>query len=340
MKGFKIVRGLGIKQSVKLFLILGCPVLLTSASIARAQSSSTQDAPLPHYIAALGDSMTEGMLADYSYEEGISMWQIVGMLKYAEIKDPEKRLQAFRHDYADVKRSWATGDDQQGLVYSHFKRLAKYTANVEAYNFAISGSDSGDLNKQVDSLFKYQLDQGIQFDYVTIMIGANDLAFEKLEDVTSPQHYVAHIETAMTRLLEQNPEMEIYVVGVPNIFKIFEDTRDLVVKKILGKTYTCTDLRTMVYGDNIMFRPEDINSYVAIKAIYYQYQTGTIEMIKRLQKEFPNAYLKTYQTYGSRLKSKKVISIDCFHPSQWGQAELADLSWKAGFWPNLARNSE
>ena len=58
-------------------------------------------------------------------------------------------------------------------------------------------------------------------------------------------------------------------------------------------------------------------------------------MVNRLQEEFPSAHLKTIQNLRSKQLTKKLVSVDCFHPSEWGQAELAEKTWLAGFWPNL-----
>jgi len=308
--------------------------LLFSAGLI-AHEVNSWDIPLPHSYAALGDSMTEALLSDYSVETGIPNADLVRMMKFLEISDPTERLVSFRSNYAALDKSWATGGDEENLVVSHYERLKAYVPDIEAFNFSVTGAESIDLAHQVDAVLSYQDQRSFSFDYVTIMIGANDVGSETLDGITAPPIFVGRIETALRRLLNQNPDLEALVVGVPDIQSVFKDTEGLVVKRVLGNDISCGFIRRTIYGDFAVFKVEDEELTGQVTEILSQYRLGTTEMVNRLQEEFPSAHLKTIQNLRSKQLTKKLVSVDCFHPSEWGQAELAEKTWLAGFWPNL-----
>jgi len=279
--------------------------------------------------------MTEALLSDYSVETGIPNAELVRMMKFLEISDPTERLVSFRSNYAALDKSWATGGDEENLVVSHFERLKAYVPNIEAFNFSVTGAESVDLAHQVDAVLSYQDGQNFLFDYITIMIGANDIGSETLDGITAAPIFVGRIESALRRLLNQNPELEALIVGVPDIQSVFRETEGLVVKRVLGNDLSCGFIRRTIYGDFAVFKVEDEELTRQVSEILSQYRTGTIEMVARLQEEFPSSYLKTIQNLRSKQLTKKLVSVDCFHPSEWGQAELAEKTWLGGFWPTM-----
>lgn len=296
--------------------------------------ASQGEAPLPRAMAVLGDSISEGMFSGFSLEHPPTTGQVLAILQLAATTSGASRMEAFRKKYAKPERSWATGTSVSDLVTSHLERLRSENPKTAGFNFAVSGNESKNLPEQVDALLKTESDQKAKIDYVTVLIGANDFNHEKLEEITPPLVYAANLEAAFRRLLAANPNRSLFVVGIPDVLKVFRESENFELV-ILGKRYTCDEIRKEVYGDLIVFKSKDQVVMDKLATMFRQYRDATVRIVERLQEDFPQARIKTSQDPMNPTQVFKALSVDCFHPSEWGQAELAELSWKAGFWPFL-----
>jgi len=306
---------------------------LISVIFVGLDSVSSQD--LPRRMASLGDSITEGVLADYSYENRMRTGEIFGLLRFLQIDDIHKRIEAFRKAFAAYDKSWAIGNSQTSFVRSHFRRIQSRVPELVAENFAVAGSTSHALDSQVTRLLQRQEEGGGLFDYVTILIGSNDFGVKTVEDITHPERFKANLKQAASRLLEHNPELELLIVGLPNVLDIFEATKSLVVEDILGNVVNCDDTRKLIYGKYPVFEGRSGSHVGMIEALMQDYVLASQELVSELKQSYPYAFIKYTGIIHSRLNPRKVISTDCFHPSEWGQAELAEISWRQGFWPDL-----
>lgn len=293
-----------------------------------------EEADYPKAMAVLGDSISEGILADYSYENGLRARELFRMIGFLNIRDKEERINAFRKHYAARDKAWASGDNEESIVLSHYRRLKKVAPDLYAQNFAVAGAESIELESQVDQLLAHEKEFGVEFDYVLLMIGGNDLKKDSLERIPSAVQFVGNVETQLRRILETRDFSYIFILGIPDIFKIFEETKDLVVARIFGKPYTCDDLRRRIYN-SVLFSQESSGTEWTVKPIFEQYHSGLESLLERLSDEFPKFRFKIHHSYPSGQNAEKIISVDCFHPSEWGQAELAEISWRNGFWPEL-----
>lgn len=289
----------------------------------------------PSAMAVLGDSMSEAILADFSKEEGLGAGEAFRMLRLAGIEDPKERRDAFRERYAARSKAWATGSSDEDLVESHFERLLEYSPDLKAFNFAVASSKAEDLSPQVDQLLEVQESEDLRFDYISVLIGANDLSGETYKEMTPVMEYASHIEKALQRIIDVNQEMKILLVGVPPILKVFEETRDSVAYRLLGRSISCNQIRRSVYGNNLVFDTDHAETYKKVRAIYEQYQNALVGIEDRILESSPSVEIRAVVHYDTVQKSDKIISVDCFHPSEFGQAELAEVTWINGFWPDL-----
>lgn len=296
-------------------------------------SLMADEVSLPHAMAALGDSMTEGMLTDFSIERPPNLAQVVYIIGGAS--DHDQRFEFFRKHYAKPAHSWAAGNDDTDIVYSHFERLKKLQPQITMQNFAVSGAESKDLSDQVDRLLLSERESGVYFDYVTLMIGANDLGRERVEDFVSPMVYQKNIESQLRRLLDENRDRRILLVGLPPVHDVFEASAPFKAYSVFGKSILCGEMRKMVYGPMALFKPEVSDAYETSKTIFALYQIAVQSAADQLQQDFPTAKIKAVVNYKGGKTSKKTLSVDCFHPSVWGQAELAEVTWRRGFWASV-----
>jgi len=291
--------------------------------------------PVPKAMAVLGDSMSEGMLADYSLEKKPGFADIVNLVWIGSENNETLRINAYRQSFAAKSKSWSGGNDPKDLVVSHFERLRELNHDLVEANFAVSGDESKGLEAQVDQFLQAERSEGIVFDYVTLMIGANDLAQVAVEDLVSPQKYISNVERALRRILSANRDRRIFIVGLPNVHKIFEESKDFSVYKFWYDSLKCDSMRRQVYGPKLMFFPDREEDYRKTKEIVSEYREALGDLVEKLSMEFYSTSFKFLKEYRLPTNIKKALSIDCFHPSEWGQAELAELTWAGSFWPNI-----
>ncbi|MDB5038040.1 MAG: plb1 [Bacteriovoracaceae bacterium] len=293
-----------------------------------------EQVPLPSAMAVLGDSISEGLMSEFSIERAPGLLQVISMIRLVSGLTGIDRINVFRKEYAKSEHSWSTGTDDSDIVFSHLERLQTARPDIKGFNFAISGTETKNLMGQIDKFLEVEDSQNILIDYVTLLIGANDLWGTQLEEIVSPLVYAGHIESALRRLLEKNPNRMILIVGLPHVHDLFEKSSELVALDILGHAIKCQDMRTNIYGDAIIFKPKDPN-YQATKLIVALYQKGLEEVAARLRSDYPKAHVKAIHDYDIPGVINKTLSADCFHPSLWGQAMLAEGTWRHGFWPDL-----
>ncbi len=280
--------------------------------------------------------MSEALLAGFSLENPPSLGEVITMAAIATSNDTkEERLAAFRKLYAKESLSWATGSGANDIVLSHYERLKTAEPDLVKFNFAVSGAESSDLSDQLTLLFDQERKVGKPIEYVTIFIGANDLGSATSDSITSPIQFVGNIEAMARQLLQSYQERFILFVGLPQIHQVFEKSEKLEAYKLLGWDINCGDMRRKVYGNMTIFQPDQEQAYQQTKAIFAAYERGIAALPERLSLEFPKAQLKAVTGYKNPLGVAKSLSIDCFHPSEWGQAALAEMTWNGGFWPEL-----
>lgn len=289
--------------------------------------------PLPDRIAVIGDSLSEALFVNQPLEKGLSTRDLFRLLGISNIRDPQKRIEAAREAYADHGRVWSSGDNFESKVFSHYRRINFLGRSLYSENYAVSGSMVVDLEAQVDQLLASQEASGIPFDYVTVAIGANDFNVEEIEDLPYADALTWGVEKQLRRIVEANPTVAIFWLGLPNILEIFESTEHIRVTRVFGRSYNCAQVRNMILGDSVLFRRDDTRVYSRVQRLLEDYQWESIRTIERLQEEFPSAYFKTVQAYsGFHQNYEKVLAFDCFHPSEVGQATMAEISWLYGFW--------
>jgi len=307
---------------------------LIGAFVSISTVSAEAILPYPKAMATLGDSIAEGMLAGYSLEKPPSLGTALNLLWLSSDADKNQRMSVFRKKLARPDLSWAAGSNTRSVVKSHAERLQEFVPDLKVSNFAISGNTSFDLAAQVDELLAAEDRQALNFDYVTLMIGANDLAEEDNSKITSPLEYIGNIETSLRRVLDKDPHRYILVSSLPDVHSIFEQSQGFAAISAFGEEIKCGKMRRTIYGPKTVFVPENVDAYNLTKEIMSQYREGLNSLVERLQMEYPETNLRMVRHIPDPLNVKKALSIDCFHPSEWGQAELAEVTWKQGFWPH------
>lgn len=121
--------------------------------------------------------------------------------------------------------------------------------------------------------------------------------------------------------------------------RFFETFETLVAYSALGTKLACKEIREKVYGKAIIFdRLHD--NYQRAKMMIEMYRNALLQAANTLRGQFPQARIKVIHDYEAPSLAFKSLSTDCFHPSLWGQALLAEVTWAYGFWPDLVSDDE
>lgn len=228
----------------------------------------------PFKIAALGDSITTGFNTGGFFDQ--------------------KEL------------SWSTGRDQR--VESHVKRLTQRFTVVQGRNFAVAGAKVNDvLTRQLANAVVYQPD------YVTVMIGANDVCGQ-----TPLTQFENDVEIILATLTTRLPNVKIQMVPIPDLGRLrevgLEDSQCQRKWNLLNMCRSLLHARATGQERQVVLeRLEHANDILAAASARYP-DHASIDMT-----------LASYE-----FERRHISSVDCFHPSIAGQNLIAELSWSTG----------
>ena len=258
--------------------------LLLSGLIPAAVGAA--EVPLPDSMAAVGDSITQAA----------STGGTLGA------------------DYP--ANSWSTGTNS--TVNSHYLRLLAQGAPVSGqnHNRSVSGAKMVDLDAQMANVV------GLQPDYVTVLIGGNDLCTDTVEQMTSVTSFRAQFEAAMSRVVA-GTSAHIYVVSIPDVYQLWELFKgNFWARFIWSSGNICQSL----LANPTSTQQVDVDRRAAVKQRNIDYNTQLREVCAL----HPRCRFDGNAVFSTRFTTNDV-SGDYFHPSLAGQAKLSAVSWGAGY---------
>lgn len=218
---------------------------------------------------------------------------------------------------SNPEHSWSTGYDSSDGIFSHYERILASNATISGknYNDAVSGANMKDAPSQADNAVSQNAE------YVTFLMGGNDVCTSSKDTMTSVSSYESDFRTAMNKLATGLPNAKLYVVSIPDVYqlwKLFKDDRKAtrvwdsfkICQSMLAKTNTETD-RQYVRQRNI-----DFNS-----------------ILKNVCAEHTQCLYDGDAVFNYQFTKNDVSTVDYFHPSKTGQKNLADVTWSSGYWP-------
>ena len=257
-------------------------VFIFSAWMLTFSQMSSGQANQKIYTGALGDSMTAGLNADAPFDQ--------------------------RH------RNWSDGLE----INSHAVRLAKkFGVEVISKNVSVSGSRIENLASQTAKL----LEDNYKPDYVTILIGANNICDGDLrvEGLSSLGKNL--LSESIQSLIRANENVKIIVGAIPKIDFLYE---------LLHEDATCQEnWRAFNVCDKLL------------RSTKFQREKGVVRWnaYNEMQKEVSAMYPKNVK-FTSKISEEifgveDISRIDCFHPNMAGQGKIAETTWQEGWYPDL-----
>lgn len=259
-------------------------LLLTSLLAATA---SAADPPLPTSMAAVGDSITQAASS-------------AGSLG------------------ADApQNSWSTGSSQ--TVQSHALRLQALGAPLadRIYNRSVSGAKAIDLNGQMQGV------ADLDPDYVTVLIGGNDLCTDTVEGMTRVTDFRAQIDAALASLMNGTAQTRVYVVSIPDVYQLWNLFKNNFWARFI---WSSADICQSLLANPTSTQRADVERRATVRQRNIDYNAQLAQACAA----WARCLFDGNAVFGTPFTSSDV-SGDYFHPSVTGQAKLASVSWAAGY---------
>ena len=216
-----------------------------------------------------------------------------------------------------VEMSWATGTDKD--LNSHWQRLG--LGNREGnHNLAVSGARVAGLASQVEAAV------GVRPDYVTVLIGANDACAADEAGMTSVADYGRAFDAGLDTLVQGLPEARVLVLSIPDLGRLWEVGKDRPeVRRVWELSGVC---RSMLAD------PTDSSAAAQARRdrVRARIQAYNAAMAAACARHAPRCRDDGNAVFDYRFDLDDVSELDYWHPSSRGQATLARVAWRAGFW--------
>lgn len=215
--------------------------------------------------------------------------------------------------------SWATGTST--TVNSQYRRLLARGAAISGHNanYAHTGAKVGELPTQMGQAGAAQ--------YVTVLIGANDLCTSTVAGMTSETSFRISVRTGLDAYLGQNHTGLVFVSSIPDLYKLWQ----------LGQTISGAPNTWTTFGIcQSMLSTKGTADQRAANRAAVQQREAAFNTILQQECTSPlsdgRCRYDDNATFNTSFGRSDISSIDYFHPSIAGQARLAGVTWTASYW--------
>ena len=211
--------------------------------------------------------------------------------------------------------SWSTGSAGWDGVSSHYERIrGGINPRVVAYNDSRAGAKAVDLKGQATLAVSQKAE------YVTVLMGANDVCTSSPATMTSETDFRAQIRAGLQTLATGLPRSRIFVSSIPNIYQLWSL---LHTNSTAQFVWPVADIcQSMLSTGNSEQTRLDVQAHeIKLNAILEQ-ECASVA----------NCRFDNHAVYNYKFTAGDVSSLDYFHPSLRGQANLARVTWSSSWW--------
>ena len=220
--------------------------------------------------------------------------------------------------YADhPAQSWSTGYASDTIT-SHYERLLSRNPAISghAVNLAVTGVKMASGPTQAGNV-----PSDVQ--YVTILLGANDVCTSSISTMTSTSTFESQFWNTLFNVHWKAPKALVFVSSIPNVYQLWSTLHGNVAARLVwASAKICPSMlsssNTEAQRQAVATREGDFN-----KAMQRVCTSATYSAFCRWD---------NFTTYNVAFSSSQVSTLDYFHPNQSGQAVLASKSWGASYW--------
>jgi lysophospholipase L1-like esterase len=214
--------------------------------------------------------------------------------------------------------SWSTGSST--TVNGQYRRILAANSSISgrAYNDAVTGANMADLDGQV----RNAVAQGAQ--YVTILMGANDVCGSSEAAMTPVETFRAQLEQAMATLSSGLPNARISVSSIPDVYNLWAIYRDsFSARFVWGLAGICQSM--LANPGSTSQADVDRRNRVRARNMAYNVQLADVCAL------YVHCRFDGNAVFSAPFVRSDVSTRDYFHPSVAGQTKLATVSWGATF---------
>lgn len=211
-------------------------------------------------------------------------------------------------------QSWSTGYASYDGIQSHYERLLALRPAINGHNF--NDSESGAKASDMPAQAATAASQGAE--YVTILVGANDLCTSSTDTMTSEASFKASITETLEILNRMSPKPRVFMASIPNIHQLWSVLNTGAAAQWVWSTAKICQSMLAPNADRtaVITREEIFNQ--ALEAACADYA-----QICRWDER---------AVFNYNFSASDVSVLDYFHPSLQGQANLARITWGASYW--------
>jgi lysophospholipase L1-like esterase len=216
--------------------------------------------------------------------------------------------------------SWSTGTDTR--VNSHYLRLLALTPKISGknYNDARSGAKMADLARQMGLAVSQRAD------YVTVLMGANDLCTPSVAAMTPVLEYETSFESAMDTLTTKLPRVRVFVASIPNVYRLWEILKDNVFART---AWDLLDVCQSMLANPLSTDQADLDRRQIVRQREMDYNAALGEVCAHYTTQ---CRYDGGAVFDADFTAADVVIWDYFHPSIAGQAKLAAGTWAYSYW--------
>jgi len=212
--------------------------------------------------------------------------------------------------------SWSTGTNS--TVQSMYLRILAQNPAISGqnYNVARTGAKVADVPDMVSII------NLLQVDYVTILIGANDVCTSSESSMTSVDSFRANFQTAMQRLANGSPKARVYVTSIPNIYNLWSVLKgNFAARTVWSGLGICQSM----LANPLSTSSADIARRERVRQRNIDFNT----QLQQVCALYPQCRFDNNAVFNTTFVASDVSTRDYFHPSIAGQKKLASVAWQA-----------
>ncbi len=210
--------------------------------------------------------------------------------------------------------SWSTGTSS----YSHYRRIQAANPGItgRSYNQSVTGADMADLYGQVQGVI------GRHAEYVTILMGANDVCASNESGMTPVSSFRAEFQQALITLTSGLPSAKVFVASIPDIQQLWSLYRyDVTANSVWTVAGICQSMLANSFS-NLSW---DVERRARVRQRNIDYNTQLAEVCSF----FVRCRFDGNAVFNTAFVRGDVTTRDYFHPSTAGQAKLSAVTWGA-----------
>lgn len=214
------------------------------------------------------------------------------------------------------RNSWSTGDGLR--VESHYRRLLEQNSAIRdrTYNHARPGARADALEGQAQAAVRDRAD------YVTVLIGANDVCRGGVDAMTPVAQFRADVDRGLRVLRTGRPKARVLVVSIPDLYRLWEVGHDDARAVRAWRRGICPSL----LAEATSTAPADRARRAAVRDRINAYNT---ELVAACRAYGSRCRHDGGAVHKVRFTLDLLNPLDWFHPNATGQGRLAEVTWRS-----------